>query len=304
MRPGVPALCGILLLDKPAGLSSNAALQRVRAHLGRPKAGHTGSLDPLATGMLPICIGEATKLAGELLSGIKAYSVELRLGERTDTGDAEGQVVERCAVPALSGDAIEAVLQRLRGPQQQIPPMYSALKRDGVPLYRLARRGLSVERAARSIEIYALELLEFAADRVKLRVECSKGTYVRTLVEEVGAGLGSCAHVTALRRDFVEPFRNEAMISLEALLQAPVPALIPADRAVAQLPALRLSASQARAICFGQQAPIEGAPPGRLRLYEETGRFMGLGVSSEPGQVRALRLFSLSGAPTVTDCSA
>jgi tRNA pseudouridine55 synthase len=304
MNSGVPARCGILLLDKPRGLSSNAALQRVRAHLGRPKAGHTGSLDPLATGMLPICIGEATKLAGELLAGLKAYTVELRLGERTDTGDAEGQVVERCGVPALSRESLEAALQGLRGPQQQIPPMYSALKRDGVPLYRLARRGLDVARAARPIDIYVLELLAFASASVKLRVECSKGTYVRTLVEQVGARLGSCAHVTALRRDFVEPFRNEAMISLEALLQTTTPALIPADRAVAQLPALRLSASQARCLYFGQQALIEGAPPGRLRLYQETGQFMGLGVSSEPGQVRALRLFAQGGELTVTDCSA
>jgi tRNA pseudouridine55 synthase len=293
MSPGAPPPCGILLLDKPRGLSSNAALQRVRAHLGRPKAGHTGSLDPLATGMLPICIGEATKLAGDLLSGTKAYTVELRLGARTETGDEEGQVVERCPVPTLDPESIESALRGLRGPQQQIPPMYSALKQDGVPLYRLARRGLSVERAPRSIEIYALELLEFADDRVKLRVECSKGTYVRTLVEQVGAGLGSCAHVSTLRRDFVEPFRNEAMITLDALLQTPAPALIPADRAVAQLPELHLNAAQARSISFGQPALIQGAPLGRLRLYEETGRFMGLGASVESGQVRALRLFVL-----------
>ena len=304
MSAGVPALCGILLLDKPPGLSSNAALQRVRAHLGRPKAGHTGSLDPLATGMLPICIGEATKLAGELLMGIKAYTVELRLGERTDTGDTEGEVVERGAVPALNRESIEAALRGLRGPQQQIPPMYSALKRDGVPLYRLARQGLSVERAARSIEIYRLELLEFAAEWVRLQVECSRGTYVRTLVEQVGAALGSCAHVTALRRDFVEPFRDEAMTSLDTLLQTPVPALIPADRAVAQLPALHLSAPQARSITCGQQALIEGAPSGRLRLYGDTGAFLGLGVSTEPGVVRALRLFAQVSVPTVTDCSA
>ncbi|HKC15197.1 MAG TPA: tRNA pseudouridine(55) synthase TruB [Steroidobacteraceae bacterium] len=293
MSPGAPAPCGILLLDKPRGLSSNAALQRVRTHLGRPKAGHTGSLDPLATGMLPICIGEATKLAGELLSGTKAYTVELRLGARTETGDEEGQVVERCSVPTLNPESIESALQGLRGAQQQVPPMYSALKQDGVPLYRLARQGVSVERAARSIEIYALELLGFADDLVKLRVECSKGTYVRTLVEQVGIGLGSCAHVSTLRRDFVEPFRNEAMVSLDALLQTPAPALIPADRAVAQLPELHLNAAQARAICFGQAALIAGAPLGRFRLYEEAGRFMGLGASAESGQVCALRLFAL-----------
>jgi len=288
--------CGILLLDKPLGLSSNAALQQVRQALGRPKAGHTGSLDPQATGMLPICIGEATKVAGALLAGAKGYTVELRLGERTDTGDAEGQIVERRPVPRLDEATIAPVLIALRGPQQQVPPMYSALKQDGVPLYRLARQGVSVERAARRIEIYALELLEFADDRVKLRVECSKGTYVRTLVEQVGVGLGSCAHVSTLRRDFVEPFRNEAMMTLDALLQVRAPALIPADRAVAQLPELHLSAAQARTICFGQPALIAGAPLGRLRLYEETGRFMGLGASVESGQVRALRLFALDRA--------
>ncbi|HLQ13142.1 MAG TPA: tRNA pseudouridine(55) synthase TruB [Steroidobacteraceae bacterium] len=293
MSPGLPAPCGILLLDKPRGLSSNAALQRVRAHLGRPKAGHTGSLDPLATGMLPICIGEATKLAGDLLSGIKGYTVELRLGARTATGDEEGEVIERGPIPALDPASIESALRALRGPQQQIPPMYSALKRDGVPLYRLARRGLSVERAARDIEIHVLELLEYAGDRIKLRVECSKGTYIRTLVEQLGVGLGSCAHVQTLRRDFVEPFRSEAMIALEALLQTTAPALIPADRAVAQLPAVHLDAAQARSISFGQPALIEGAPLGRVRLYVESGRFMGLGASVEGGQVRALRLFAL-----------
>ena len=201
--PDRPVLNGILLLDKPPGLTSNAALQRVRHLLGRPKAGHTGSLDPLATGMLPICIGEATKLAGALLAGAKAYTVEMRFGARTDTGDAEGQVVERCAVPALDAVLIEAALQGARGPQQQVPPMYSALKRAGEPLYKLARQGLSVERAPRSVVIHVLELLGIGADTLRLRVECSKGTYVRTLVEQLGGRLGSCAHVIALRRDFV-----------------------------------------------------------------------------------------------------
>ena len=179
--------CGILLLDKPLGLSSSAALQRVRWILGRPKAGHTGSLDPLATGMLPVCIGEATKVAGALLAGAKGYTVAARLGERTDTGDAEGQIVERRAGPEPGCDSLEAALQALRGPQQQIPPMYSALKLDGQPLYKLARQGLSVERAARDIEIYVLELLDFGANALRLRVECSKGTYIRTLIEQLGA---------------------------------------------------------------------------------------------------------------------
>ncbi len=284
--------CGILLLDKPLGLTSSAALQRVRHLLGRPKAGHTGSLDPLATGMLPICIGEATKVAGALLAGAKGYTVEMRLGERTDTGDAEGVIVERQAVPRIDEAAIAPALQALRGPQQQVPPMYSALKVKGQPLYKLARQGVSVERAPRAIEIYVLELLGYTALTLRLRVECSKGTYIRTLVEELGARLGSCAHVIALRRDFVEPFRGEAMRTLEEVqADAPGAALLPADRAVPHLPAVRLSLSQTRALSFGQSIPGIGADGGPLRLYDPAGRFLGLGMGLEGGMVRPLRLF-------------
>lgn len=286
-------MCGILLLDKPLGLSSNAALQRVRQLLGRPKAGHTGSLDPLATGMLPICVGEATKLAGALLAGRKGYTVTIQLGARTDSGDAEGQIVERCAVPELGTAVIEAALQTRRGPQLQVPPMYSALKRDGQPLYRLARQGLSVDREARSVEIYALELLDFTTDSIRCRVECSKGTYIRTLAEQIGAALGSCAHVRALRRDFVEPFRSEPMYTLEQLQAAPTPpVLLNADRAVGHLPALSLSAAQARALSFGQAILEPGAPPGQLRLYDAAGRFLGLGMAAAGGAVRPARLFA------------
>ncbi len=284
--------CGILLLDKPFGLSSNAALQQVRHALGRPKAGHTGSLDPQATGMLPICIGEATKVAGALLAGAKGYTVELRLGERTDTGDAEGQIVERRPVPPLDEARIAPVLSALRGPQQQVPPMYSALKLKGQPLYKLARRGISVERAPRDIEIYVLELLDYTHGTVRLRVECSKGTYVRTLVEQFGTQLDSCAHVIGLRRDFVEPFRGEPMHTLEQLRGGSGPVLLPADRAVAHLPELRLSLNQARALSFGQGIIVPGADAGQLRLYEPSGRFLGLGMGAQGGAVRPLRLFS------------
>ena len=297
MGTDAAALCGILLLDKPPGWSSNAALQRVRNLLGRPKAGHTGSLDPLATGMLPICIGEATKIAGSLLAGSKAYTVEMRLGERTDTGDATGQIVEHCAVPALDSALIAAALQTQRGPQQQIPPMYSALKRAGKPLYKLARAGLSVERAPRSTEIFVLELLDFTPDTLRLRVECSKGTYVRTLVEQLGMQLGSCAHVIALRRDFVAPFRGEPMYSLEQLqaLAGP-PVLLDADRAVAHLPAVCLSLAQTRAMSFGQAIVAAGVPAGQLRLYGASGRFLGLGLGAVDGAVRPLRLFTAAAA--------
>jgi tRNA pseudouridine55 synthase len=297
MSPEPAPLCGILLLDKPLGLSSNAALQRARYLLGRPKAGHTGSLDPLATGMLPICIGEATKVAGALLSGAKGYTVELRLGERTDTGDAEGEIVERQPVPPIDDALIAPALQALRGPQQQTPPMYSALKRQGQPLYKLARQGLSVERAPRPIEIYLLELLNFTALTVRLRVECSKGTYIRTLAEQFGQLLGSCAHVIALRRDFVEPFRGDLMQTLEQLETDPrACTLLPADRAVAHLPAVRLSPSQTRAMSFGQVISAAGANEGQLRLYDPDGRFLGLGMGAQGGAVRPLRLFSGVGA--------
>jgi len=299
MNPEGPEPCGILLLDKPLHLSSNAALQRVRRLLGRPKAGHTGSLDPLATGMLPICIGEATKLAGALLEGAKGYTFEMRLGERTDTGDAEGAIVERAAVPRLDAARIEAALAAQRGQQAQVPPMYSALKRQGQPLYRLARAGLEVERAPRQIEIHELVLLECGADSLRLRLRCSKGTYVRVLAEQLGASLGTCAHLTALRRDFVEPFREAPMHTLEQLeALAGAPPLLPADVAVAHLPALGLSAAQTRAIGHGQPISAPGAPLGGLRLYDASGRFLGLGNGLDGGIVRPSRLFAAAIAQT------
>ncbi len=293
MSPDGHELCGILLLDKPPGLSSNGALQRVRYLLGRPKAGHTGSLDPLATGMLPICIGEATKLAGALLAGTKGYTVRMRLGERTDTGDAEGEIIERTALPILEPGRIESAFAAHRGRQMQIPPMYSALKRNGQPLYKLARQGKEVEREPREVEIYALELLEFTPDSLRARVSCSKGTYIRTLVEQLGVALGSCAHVSELRRDFVEPFRESPMLTLAQLeaLDGPPP-LLEADLAVGHLAALQLSASQARAISFGQEIVAAAAQPGELRLYGPAGLFLGLGSALEGGVVRSTRLFA------------
>jgi tRNA pseudouridine55 synthase len=284
---------GILLLDKPTGLSSNAALQRVRALLGRPKAGHTGSLDPLATGMLPICIGEATKVAGVLLDGAKGYTVTLRLGIRTDTGDATGTMVEETPVPAFDAAVLAQALARMRGPQQQVPPMYSALKHRGQPLYRLARRGVEVERAPRAIEIHELEALEIGAGTLRLRVECSKGTYVRTLVEELGLRLGTCAHVTALRREFVAPFRGEPMHTLEQLqgLSGRLP-LLAADRALPHLPQVRLRPEQERAVCLGQSTAVDGVPQGPVRLYGADGRFLGIGHSAGDGRVRPRRLLA------------
>ncbi|EQD57062.1 tRNA pseudouridine synthase B, partial [mine drainage metagenome] len=208
---------GIVLLDKPAGLSSNAALQRVRRLYGAAKAGHAGSLDPLATGMLPICLDEATKIAGEILSSRKRYRFTILLGVSTRTGDREGQIVARANVPELAPQRIEAVLETFLGSGRQVPPMYSALKRAGRPLYELARAGVVVEREARPIEIFELRLLGQNGASLELETHCSKGTYVRVLAEDIARALGTCGHVTALRRLSVEPFEREPMQTLESI---------------------------------------------------------------------------------------
>jgi tRNA pseudouridine55 synthase len=287
---------GVLLLDKPLGLSSNAALQRVRRLAGGIKAGHTGSLDPLASGMLPICLGEATKFAGEMLALRKCYVFGIQLGERSETGDAEGAIVERCPVPPLTQEAVQAVLARFHGEQQQTPPMYSALKHAGEPLYRLARRGQTVERAARSLVIDSLQLLSLQEDRLELRVLCSKGTYVRVLAEDLARALGSCGRLYRLRREYVEPFAGELMASLDALETAKQPLaswpLLPADRALMHLPALHLAAPAVRALLHGQ--PVHGAASGAAlwRLYGADERFLGLGESDAAHILRARRLFN------------
>lgn len=290
---------GILLLDKPLGLSSNAAVQRVRRAFGRVKAGHTGSLDPLATGMLPICLGEATKVAGYLLEGDKEYEFTMRFGARTATGDLEGEVVERAGVPDLQariGPALPAFLGAIR----QIPPMYSALKRDGQPLYKLARQGLEVEREARTLTIRKLELLAVHGEEASLAVTCSKGTYVRTLAEDLARAIGSCAHLTALRRTAVAPFPANALVTLAELEADPaaVP-LLPADAALPQLVEIRLEADAARRMGQGQAlrlAATEAPVAGLVRLYTPAGTFLGIGQqdSIEGGGVliKPVRLFN------------
>lgn len=208
---------GILLLDKPLGLSSNAALQRVKYIFQARKAGHSGSLDPLATGMLPICFGKSTKLAARFLDARKCYRFTLRLGARTSTGDTEGDIVQEAPVPTLSREHIQSVLRRFVGSQQQIPPMYSALKHQGQRLYALARQGIEVERHPRSIEIDTLEWEEGAAPDLTLRAVVSKGTYIRVLAEDIATALGSCGHVTFLRRLWSEPFQQHSMVTLATL---------------------------------------------------------------------------------------
>jgi len=288
---------GILLLDKPAGLSSNATLQRVRRTLGAHKAGHVGSLDPLATGMLPICLGEATKIAGEILAGRKCYRFTIGLGLRTATGDVAGAVVETAPVPALNESAIDAVLQGFLGPQTQIPPMYSAIKRAGQPLYKLARAGLEVEREARPIELFALRLLAFsAAARVELQVLCSKGTYVRTLAQDIAKALGTCGHVTALRRLYVEPFEGESMETLDSVAAARQagawPRILAPDQPLGHLSAISLELTDAMRLRHGQAVTVPATGlPCRVRLYDEAGRFLGIGESDGLGSVQPRRLF-------------
>jgi tRNA pseudouridine55 synthase len=294
---------GILLLDKPQGISSNSAVQRVRHAFGRIKAGHTGSLDPLATGMLPVCLGEATKVAGYLLEGDKEYLFTAHFGVRRSTGDLEGEVVEECAVPTDLGTALAAVLPQFQGPISQIPPMYSALKRDGQPLYQLARQGIEVEREARPVVIHALELLAVDGDTAQLRVRCSKGTYVRTLAEDLARAMGSCAHLAALRRTSAAPFQGATMVTLEALKADPGAAtLLAPDAALAHLAAVELDATRAARLRLGQTVDCPGvtAAPGLARAYSPDRHFLGIGQLkiSESGRLvlKPVRLFNDLGA--------
>ncbi|MET0282176.1 MAG: tRNA pseudouridine(55) synthase TruB [Steroidobacteraceae bacterium] len=298
---------GILLLDKPLGLSSNAAVQRVRRVFAREKAGHTGSLDPLATGMLPICLGEATKVAGYLLEGDKEYEFTMRLGERTATGDLEGEVVERCEPPADPAAALQAVIPAFLGPLRQVPPMYSALKREGQPLYQLARQGIEVEREARHITIHDLQLLAVEGTEASLRVICSKGTYVRTLAEDLARAAGSCAHLSALRRTLVAPFPGTAMVTLAALEADPAAAqLLAPDAAVPQLPAAEIDAEATRRVRMGQAVaagPEAGAAVGLVRLYGPGRVFLGIGERLMAGNgttvlLKPVRLFNDLGVIT------
>jgi tRNA pseudouridine55 synthase len=298
-------LDGVLLLDKSVGLSSNAALQRARRLLRAAKAGHTGSLDPLASGMLPLCFGEATKVAGYLLDGDKRYAFRLALGAKTATGDAEGPVIAEAAVPALDAATIEQAMIGLRGPQQQVPPMHSALKRDGRPLYELARQGIEVERAPRAVVLHELVCTGFGADWLEAEVHCSKGTYVRVIGETLAAALGTVGHLAALRRLWAAPFADLPVVTLEQL-EAEGEAerearLLPADAALVEHPAATLSLAAARALSRGQNPvceavlPAAGAPA-VWRLYGPDATFLGLGevVSDAAGAAiwRAVRLFA------------
>ncbi|MEE4143432.1 MAG: tRNA pseudouridine(55) synthase TruB [Halieaceae bacterium] len=300
-RRGRP-LDGILVLDKPAGLSSNRALQVVKRLYGAAKAGHTGSLDPLATGVLPLCFGEATKFSQFLLDADKAYESTFVLGIATDTGDAEGQVLASRDASALSESDVAAALDDFRGEIEQVPSMFSALKHQGQPLYKLARKGLEVERKARRVVIKQLELRAFRGGprpEVDIYLECSKGTYVRSIAEDLGQALACGAHVARLRRTRAGAFGiadSVALATLEALkandrLAEMDSLLLPADTAVDDLPLVRLSVSGGFYMRQGQPVLVPNAPcDGMVRVALETGEFLGVGEILDDGRVAPRRL--------------
>ncbi len=294
---------GILLLDKPAGLTSNAALQVVKKMYRARKAGHTGSLDPLATGLLPLCFGEATKISGFLLDADKHYTVTCRFGERTTTGDAEGEIVEVRPPDGLTGRQVAAVLDGFSGEIEQIPPMYSALKHKGERLYKLAREGVEVVREPRRVTIHAIELLDFNLPEARIRVHCSKGTYVRTLVEDIGEQLGCGAHVAALRRTGVGPFGDDDMLTMDKLEATLAEGgehgldqlLLPVESGLAQWPGVNLSADAAFYLRQGQPVLVPQAPTeGWVRLYEGESHFLGMGEILDDGRVAPRRLMSVT----------
>jgi tRNA pseudouridine55 synthase len=295
---------GIVLLDKPAGLSSNRALQRVRHALRAAKAGHAGTLDPMATGMLPLCFGHATKTCGRILGANKAYRARVRLGTATESGDALGREIARAEVPAFNAADIERVFERLRGSIEQTPPMVSALKCRGERLYELARRGESVPRAARRIEVHRLDLIGVEPGEIELEVECSKGTYVRVLGEDIAAGLGTVGHLSALRRLWVSPFESETMTRLDEITAwetagarlEPRPSwLLPVERALAGLPRIDLDTAEAAAIRHGRSIAVAatGLAPGTTVCgHDATGALLGLLTVGPDRRLRVQRLLA------------
>jgi tRNA pseudouridine55 synthase len=290
---------GVLLLNKPAGLTSNQALQRVKRLYRAKKAGHTGSLDPAATGMLPVCFGEATKVCAFLLDADKSYRVTARLGSSTDTGDATGAETGTAPVPELGADEWRGILESFLGESLQVPPMYSALKQGGKRLYELARKGETVERQPRPIRIDAIELLEIAGSRLVFRVHCSKGTYVRTLVEDVAGKAGTLAHTAGLHRETVGAFRAADMLDMAALHadaeaggEALRARLLPPDSALEDFPALELDVASAAKFAAGQEISVPGPRQKSLvRVYDEAGVFKGVGQFSADGRLAPKRVF-------------
>tara|TARA_Y100001956_G_scaffold82035_1_gene101456 strand:- start:1377 stop:2327 length:951 start_codon:yes stop_codon:yes gene_type:complete len=303
-RKGRP-INGVVLLDKPTGISSNDALQKVKRIYFAEKAGHTGALDPLATGMLPICLGEATKFSQFLLDSDKRYRVIAKLGERTDTSDSDGEVVETRPVD-VSLEKLEASIDKFRGESDQVPSMFSALKYQGKPLYEYARKGIEVPRESRKITVYEIVLHRFEGDEVEMEVHCSKGTYIRTIVDDLGEMLGCGAHVTMLRRTGVAKYPYEKMVTLEQLNElleqahrdevAPKelldPLLLPMDTAVEDLPEVNLNAELTNLVQHGMPVQVFGAPEGTpLRMTSgEEKLFIGVAEVNDDGKVAPKRL--------------
>lgn len=302
-RPRGRNITGILVLDKAQGMSSNACLQEAKRLFEAEKAGHTGSLDPLATGVLPLCFGDATKISQFLLDSDKRYHTVLRLGVRTDSADSEGAVISERPVTGITRTQVEAALQQFRGDIEQTPPMYSALKHQGTPLYKLARSGQEVEREARPVTVYVLKLLDYTSGEtptVTLDIHCSKGTYVRTIADDLGEALGCGAHVTVLRRIQAGAFNEAQCVTIDHLravketggLEALDAYLHAADQAVADLPEVVLPNISAGYVRQGQAVTARHLPlSGLVRLYDED-RFIGIGTILEDGRVGPKRLFT------------
>lgn len=289
---------GVILLDKPAGFSSNQAVQKVRWLFNARRAGHTGALDPFATGMLPICLGEASKTAGFMLDASKRYLASARMGQATETGDTEGAVITDMPVPVLTARAIEAVFKTFHGAIEQVPPMYSALKHQGQPLYKLARAGKKVERKPRTVVIHKLELVRWDEPLLIFGVHCSKGTYVRTLAEDIAQELGSCAHLQGLRRLEVEPFLEADMSRLDELEQAAEAEqqdtlLLPLDAGLKTWPVVQLDSEEQARFMHGNPASVRHASSGNVRVYARRGEILGLGEVREDQKVHPKRLFKL-----------
>lgn len=297
-RRGLP-IDGVLLLDKPKGMSSNYALQKARRLYQAQKAGHTGTLDPMATGLLPVCFGEATKFSLHLLEADKVYRARIKFGQVTDTGDAEGTVIREREIPEIAQAELDAVLDRFRGEIDQVPPMYSALKHQGRPLYELARQGIEIERAVRRVTIYNMALLARHSDGIEIEVAVSKGTYIRSLAEDIGEALGCGAHLTALRRLKTGPFTGDAMLDFERLealadQQAREGVLLPVDILLDHLPCLDITAEMARMILRGQQAETTTGSlevDSLARVYQDQ-QLLGLVRIAAEGVIAPRRLLS------------
>ena len=288
-------ISGVLLLDKPAGMSSNVALHKARAMLGAKKAGHAGTLDPLATGALPLAFGEATKTCTYMLEADKSYRTRAQLGIRTDTGDADGAIIETRAVQKFDRAHIEALLTSFRGTILQRPPMYSALKHQGKALYLLARQGIEIARAERSVQIHKLELVEFGPDWLTLEIVCGSGTYVRSLVEDIGELLGCGAHVSALRRLWVVPFEGMQMYTLDELGALSKPErrelLSQSDAGIVHLPIVLINEAQTARYLQAQRFQVD-APPGLCRVYGATAGLLAIGEVFEDRRLGVVRMLA------------